>query len=94
MSRRAKLLIAALFLVLLGIPVVYAILTWSIDSPLRFRCVAALPEDEATVTDLLFYQGLTQEAVALHLGVDVRTVQRRWQRARRKLDELLEPDAV
>ena len=37
MSRRTKLLIAALFLVLLGIPAVYAILTWRPENPLRFR---------------------------------------------------------
>jgi RNA polymerase sigma factor (sigma-70 family) len=66
----------------------------AVDPAALHTAVAALPEDEATVTDLLFYQGLNQEAVASHLGVDVRTVQRRWQRARRKLGELLEPDAV
>jgi RNA polymerase sigma-70 factor (ECF subfamily) len=51
--------------------------------------VQALPEDEQAVTDLMFYQGLTQEEAADLLGVDVRTVQRRWQRARRKLGERL-----
>lgn len=54
--------------------------------------VQALPEDEAAVTDLLFYQGLTQDEAALLLRVDVRTVQRRWQRARRTLGELLAAD--
>ncbi|QIF01984.1 hypothetical protein [Roseimicrobium sp. ORNL1] len=47
MSRRTKLLITALFLVLLGIPVGYAILFWSVDQPLRFRCVTALPQEMA-----------------------------------------------
>jgi len=51
--------------------------------------VQSLPDDEAAVTDLMFYQGLTQEEAAGLLGVDVRTVQRRWQRARRKLGEQL-----
>jgi hypothetical protein len=45
MSRRTKLIITAIFLVLLGIPVVYTVLTWSIEPPLSFRCVAALPEE-------------------------------------------------
>jgi RNA polymerase sigma-70 factor (ECF subfamily) len=51
--------------------------------------VQTLPDEEAAVTDLVFYQGLTQEEAAELLGVDVRTVQRRWQRARRTLGELL-----
>jgi RNA polymerase sigma factor (sigma-70 family) len=51
-----------------------------IESIVRF-----LPEDERAVTDLLYYQGLSQEETADLLGVDVRTVQRRWQRAKRKL---------
>lgn len=53
------------------------------------NAVQSLPDDEAAVTDLMFYQGMTQEEAAEILGVDVRTVQRRWQRARRKLGELL-----
>lgn len=53
------------------------------------RLVQGLPDDELAVIDLMFYQGLTQEEAATLLGVDVRTVQRRWQRARRKLGELL-----
>jgi RNA polymerase sigma factor (sigma-70 family) len=54
--------------------------------------VQSLPPDEAEITDLLFYQGLLQEEAADLLGVDVRTVQRRWQRARRKLGSLLTLD--
>jgi hypothetical protein len=45
MSRRTKLLITALFLVLLAIPAVYVIATWSVEHPLRFRCISALPEE-------------------------------------------------
>ncbi|QIF01983.1 hypothetical protein [Roseimicrobium sp. ORNL1] len=45
MSRRAKLLITALFIVLLTVPVVYGCLFWSIEQPLRFRCITVLPED-------------------------------------------------
>jgi hypothetical protein len=37
MSRRTKLLITALFLVLLGIPTVYVALTWHAAEPFRFR---------------------------------------------------------
>jgi len=51
--------------------------------------VQSLPDDEAAVTDLLFYQGLTQEEAAEVLEVDVRTIQRRWQRARRRLGAML-----
>ncbi|MEZ0276097.1 MAG: hypothetical protein ACAH88_14410 [Roseimicrobium sp.] len=39
MSRRTKLILAALFLILLAIPAVYVILTWSTPNPLRFRVV-------------------------------------------------------
>ena len=53
--------------------------------------VGSLPEEESVVTDLVFYQGLSQEEAATLLGVDVRTVQRRWQRARRALGAMLAP---
>lgn len=65
-----------------------------VDPAALHTAVAALPEEEAVVTDLLFYQGLNQEAAARNLGVDVRTVQRRWSRARRALGTLIDPDAV
>jgi RNA polymerase sigma-70 factor (ECF subfamily) len=51
--------------------------------------VQGLPDEEQAVTDLVYYQGLTQEEAAALLDVDVRTVQRRWQRARRLLGQLL-----
>jgi RNA polymerase sigma-70 factor (ECF subfamily) len=46
------------------------------------RQVEALPDAERAVADLLWYQRLPQEEAAALLGVDVRTVQRRWQRVR------------
>jgi hypothetical protein len=39
MSRRTKLLITAVFLVLLGIVAVYAVRLWTVKEPLRFRVV-------------------------------------------------------
>ncbi len=43
--------------------------------------VAALPEDEREVFNLVFYQGLTQEGAAEVLDISLRTLQRRWQAA-------------
>jgi 2-oxoglutarate ferredoxin oxidoreductase subunit alpha len=51
--------------------------------------IDALPDAERAVADLLFYQGLAQEQAAALLGVDVRTVQRRWQRVRLLLHQRL-----
>ncbi|RBP36956.1 hypothetical protein DES53_11597 [Roseimicrobium gellanilyticum] len=42
MSRRTKVLITALFLALLSVPIVYAIVAWSPERPLRFRVI---PDD-------------------------------------------------
>lgn len=53
------------------------------------RQVESLPDAERAVADLLFYQGLAQEEAAALLGVDVRTVQRRWQRVRLELHRKL-----
>jgi hypothetical protein len=39
MSRRTKIILTALFLVLLGIPAAYIVLTWRLENPLRFRVV-------------------------------------------------------
>jgi RNA polymerase sigma-70 factor (ECF subfamily) len=44
-----------------------------------------LPDEEREVFDLLWYQQLSQEQAAALLGVSVRTVKRRWQRARLQL---------
>lgn len=40
--------------------------------------IGTLTEEQRQVFDLLFYQGMTQDAAAEVLGVNVRTVQRRW----------------
>jgi RNA polymerase sigma factor (sigma-70 family) len=47
--------------------------------------VDRLPEIECEIVNLLFYEALTQEEAAQLLGVNVRTVKRRWQAARLKL---------
>lgn len=47
--------------------------------------IAALPPDERTLFDLLYYQGLTQPAAADLLSVPLRTFKRRWQEARIRL---------
>src|SRR5204862_2838941 len=51
--------------------------------------VRKLPDEEREVVDLLFYQGLPQADAAQLLGVNVRTVQRRWQAALLKLHDAL-----
>jgi RNA polymerase sigma-70 factor (ECF subfamily) len=51
--------------------------------------VARLPAEEREVVGLIFYHGWTQEEVAELFGVNVRTVQRRWQSALLKLRELM-----
>ena len=47
--------------------------------------IAALPEELRVVFDLLYYQGLTQEATATLLNVSIRTIKRRWLEARLRL---------
>jgi RNA polymerase sigma factor (sigma-70 family) len=51
--------------------------------------VDLLPEPEKTVVDLIVYQGLPQTEVARLLEVDVRSVQRYWQKARIQLYEAI-----
>jgi RNA polymerase sigma-70 factor (ECF subfamily) len=53
------------------------------------RQVERLPDEEREVFDLLWYQSLPQAEAAGLLGVDVRTVKRRWQAARLRLQEAL-----
>jgi RNA polymerase sigma factor (sigma-70 family) len=47
--------------------------------------VDKLPETELEIVNLLFYEDLNQEEAAQLLGVNVRTVKRRWQAARLRL---------
>jgi RNA polymerase sigma-70 factor (ECF subfamily) len=52
--------------------------------------VEKLPAEEREVVGLVFYHGWTQEEVADLFGVNVRTVQRRWQSALLKLRALIQ----
>ena len=52
--------------------------------------IAALPDEEREVFDLLWYQGLSQAEAAELLNVSERTVKRRWQAARLKLHDALQ----
>jgi RNA polymerase sigma-70 factor (ECF subfamily) len=51
--------------------------------------VDRLSEPERTVVDLLIYQELSQAEAAAVMGVDVRSVQRYWQKARLLLHQAL-----
>lgn len=53
------------------------------------RIVDELPEDERDVVGLLYYHGMTQMEAAELLGVNVRTVQRRWNNALLQLHKVL-----
>jgi RNA polymerase sigma-70 factor (ECF subfamily) len=62
----------------------------SLEDWTRFHeAVGRLPDAEHEVFHLLWYQGLTQEAAAEELGVDVRTVRRRWLKAKHLLRLML-----
>jgi RNA polymerase sigma-70 factor (ECF subfamily) len=49
------------------------------------RAAEALPAEERTVFDLLYYQGLSQAEAAAVLGVAEITIKRRWRAARMRL---------
>jgi RNA polymerase sigma-70 factor (ECF subfamily) len=51
--------------------------------------IGTLPDEEREMFDLLLYQGLPQADAATVLGVSLRTVKRRWQRARLLLRDAL-----
>lgn len=53
------------------------------------NAVDALPEDEREVFRLYYYQDIPQQEIADLLQIDVRTVKRRWRRAREGLQGLL-----
>ena len=53
------------------------------------RHVEALPDKEREIFDLLWYQGLSQSEAADALGVDLRTIKRRWRSARITIYEAL-----
>jgi RNA polymerase sigma factor (sigma-70 family) len=55
--------------------------------------VAKLPTEEREVVGLVFYHGWTQREVAELFGITVRTVQRRWQSALRRLHHVLKDDS-
>lgn len=54
--------------------------------------VGQLPNDEQEVVNLLFYEALTQQEAAKVLGISVRTLKRRWQSARCRLHDALNPE--
>ena len=54
--------------------------------------VEALPDEERAVVDCLFVSELTQEETAQVLGVSLRTVKRRWQSARIRLQAAIEEE--
>jgi RNA polymerase sigma-70 factor (ECF subfamily) len=54
------------------------------------RQVAALPDDEREVFDLIWYQGLSRAEAAEILGVSERTLLRRWQEARLAIFDALD----
>jgi RNA polymerase sigma-70 factor (ECF subfamily) len=60
----------------------------------RFHeAVEALPDQEREVFNLLWYEGLDQPGAAEVLGLGLRTVKRRWQKARLLLYEALRGEA-
>lgn len=50
---------------------------------------AQLPQPQREVLELYYYAGLSQEQVADLLDLDVRTIQRRWRRAKLSLHQLV-----
>ncbi|HBI44026.1 MAG TPA: hypothetical protein DDY78_14420 [Planctomycetales bacterium] len=51
--------------------------------------IDGLPDEQREIFDLLFYEGLTQEEASAVLEMSVRSIKRRWQRARLSLAHAL-----
>ena len=58
------------------------------------QAVESLPEKEREVMDLLWYQGLKQQDAADLLGVDVKTIKRRWRDVKIHLSDMLEDNLI
>ena len=54
-----------------------------------YEVLDTLPKDIRTVVDLLWFEGLTQAEAAVALGVNERTIRRRWYAARYLLHKVL-----
>jgi RNA polymerase sigma factor (sigma-70 family) len=54
--------------------------------------IESLPDEEREMFDLLFYEGLSQPEAAALLQTSLRTVKRRWQRARLMLRDAMRGD--
>ena len=58
------------------------------------QLVEDLPDREKEVVDLLWYQGLKQQDAADLVGVDVKTIKRRWRDVKLRLSEQLDGSLV
>jgi RNA polymerase sigma-70 factor (ECF subfamily) len=58
------------------------------------RAVAQLPEHEATVIQLAYWQGLSQSEIAAHLDAPLGTVKTRTRSALARLADMLEADQL
>ncbi len=54
------------------------------------QIVDTLPEGEKAVVDLLWYQGLSQQQAADLLGVEIRTIKRRWREVKIRMTSQLD----
>jgi hypothetical protein len=63
MSRRTKLLVTAVFLVLLAVPAVYLVLSWAPPSPLRFRVLSERVEHSGKPVKILEIEVLNTSGI-------------------------------
>jgi hypothetical protein len=70
MSRRTNLIIAAIFLVLLAIPVAYIALTWSPKNPFRVRLISMeMPEEQDPFKAMTMHMEVENtSSVSIHFG--------------------------